>query len=129
MAAVVPSIFNAALTGFVAGMMTTRPNIDPTSGDYAAFTAAGVVFATAFDIAIGADATLAGAGATVVPATAANANSGETRPSLALSLCTAYWSGKSLNGTAADLAAGTYTVAIAAIKAQYVNVLASFSLL
>jgi lipid-binding SYLF domain-containing protein len=128
MAILVPSIFNAALAGMMAGFQSGRKSTDSTAADYLAQKNAAVVFATALDTSVGADATLAAAGATLVPGSAAQANAAETRPLLMMSLCKAYFEGATISGDATvDTNPLTYTTSIASIKAQYTEALVGYS--
>lgn len=69
--AVNPLLFNAALAGFLAGMHGGQFLSDATSTDYASIVGQANAFATAIDIAIGADATITTGGATIPPTTGA----------------------------------------------------------
>lgn len=128
MAILVPVIYNAAQSGMLAGLQDTRAGTDSTAADYLAQVNAATTFAAALDQSVGADATLATAGASFVPTTAAQTNAMLSRPTAMQGLCRAYFSGRSLtNVPATDTAAGTYTAAIAAIKAQYTELLTQIS--
>lgn len=122
-----PVLFNAAIAGMCAGLLSGRASTQSTASDYAAIKNAAVVFATAVDTAIPADATLSAANATLVPATAAEANGQATRPAMMASICSAYFSTRPLSGvTSTDVAPATYTTAVAAVVAQYTEMLVGF---
>lgn len=123
-----PLLANAALSGFMAGKRFQRAGVDPVVADSNALIAAATTFAIAFDAALTASANanittllpkLATAGATVVPATAANANAGSSAPALLATLVSGYFAGSGLIGSVADTTASTYTTAVADILAAF----------
>jgi hypothetical protein len=111
------TLYNAALNGALAGMMSGRPITDATTADYAAMGNAATAFATEVDAGIAADATLTTAGATLVPASAANQANALAKSNLMNALCKAYWEGRvGSDTTDADYSEGA--TAIAAVYAQ-----------
>jgi hypothetical protein len=110
-----PVLFNAALSGMMAGCLSGRASGDSTASDYAALKNAAVVFATGLDAAIPVNASISAANATVPPATAAEANALTSLPNLLTSLCASYFEGRFTTSTTA----GDYTSSIAVIAAAY----------
>jgi hypothetical protein len=123
----VQSIFNAALNGCLAGMVAGAQGQDSTATDYNQLGAVALAVATEVDSVVGADATLAGSGATVVPASAANQANALAKPALMFGICFGYffqrpnWLGGSSSTTAT-----TYATAAAAIKAIYTQAVTQY---
>ena len=131
------SVFNACISGFVAGINTGKTQINGASGepvepsDFSAQYAAAVLFATEVDATLQSAESIPGnlagmvsAGATVLMTTAALANAGQSLPTMMAALSTAAWFQKSLpvdaNGnpfTAADYATIANTVAAQFLEA------------
>lgn len=67
--AINPLLYNAALTGFLAGMFSGQFPTDTTSTDYNNATQQAVAFAQAIDTAIGADTDITAGGVAIAPTT------------------------------------------------------------
>jgi len=67
MAAINPLLFNAALAGYLSGMFAGQNLEDPTDADYENSVIQATAYATALDIAIGADVSISTAGSTNAP--------------------------------------------------------------
>jgi hypothetical protein len=123
-----PTLFNAAVDGFMAGSVADRGITDTTAGDYSTLVTAALAFATELDAQIAVDATITTAGApntTIAPiagATTANLNA---KGHLMFSLCYGYWVGR-LNPTP-DPVAVDYLPAALAIKAVYNETVAGYA--
>lgn len=117
------TIFNSAMNGALAGMMKGRPLTDNTAADYLNMCKVALAFATEVDSEIAADATLTAAGATVVPATAANQQNFNAKSHLIATLCMSYWDGRWSN----DQVAGDFSVPAAAIAAAYTEQVAQYA--
>lgn len=113
--AVVPTIYNNALSGALAGMLSARGITDPTQVDYLSICNAASAYAQELDTTLGADATLASSGATVVPADAAHQNAALTKPALIFGLSKAQFEGRS-PGSATP---GDYLTSVNAVIAAY----------
>lgn len=132
-----PLLANAAISGFVAGKRFGRAGADPVVADDAPLLAAATTFAIAMDAALTASANanitallpkLATAGATVVPATAANSNAGSSAPVCMASIVQSYFANSALIGSAADTTAATYNPGSAAAPTGAVgDILAAFT--
>lgn len=122
-----PTLFNAAVDGYMAGALAGRGISDTVSADYTVLAASAIAFATEVDAQIAVDATITTAGApntTVAPiagATTANLNA---KGHLMFSLCFGWWEGR-LNNTP-DVVAGDYLSIALGIKAAYVATLAAY---
>lgn len=117
------TIFNSAMNGALAGMMKGRPLTDATAADYQNMCKVALAFATEVDSEIAVDATLTAAGATVVPATAANQQNYNAKSHLIASLCFAYWDGR----WSTDQTAGDWSVGAAAVAAAYAEQVATYA--
>lgn len=121
-----PVLFNAALGGMMAGIQSGRGSAAPavnTPAFYTALGAAAVVFATAVDLALTAQAVitaglstylghLSAPVTTLSPVAGVTANEGESGPAVMLGLCKAAFETRELQGTAADTTASTYTAIV-----------------
>lgn len=121
-----PTLYNGALGGMVAGLNFSRANTGITT-TYDSQVAAAKTFATAMDAAITALASLSASNATLVAGAGAGADVVGSRPALMFALCYSYWATRSLVGSSVDTTAGTYTTAVAAIKAQWDAILVESS--
>lgn len=119
------TIYNAALNGTLAGMQEGRPLTDGTSADYAVQGNVASAFAKEVDSLIAADATLTTAGATLVPASAANQANALAKVNAMLAICRAVWAGR---GGASDVTAVDYAVLAAAVVAVYNQAIAQYAL-
>lgn len=124
-----PSLYNAAVDGFLAGALAGRTIVDDVSADYTALEVAAAAFAAEVDAQIAVDATLTTAGtpnttiAPVAGSTTANLNA---KGHLMFSLCFGYWEGR-LNPSP-DPVQTDYLAAALAIKAAYNAGIAAYAL-
>lgn len=91
MAINVPTLYNAAKNGFIAGALGGRLPLSTTAGDYTTLATAAAAFAAQVDSVTGADAQLASGGATLVYSsavtTAALSNATTTKPATMFAVC------------------------------------------
>lgn len=113
-----PVLYNAALTGFLAGSVAGRAIQDATQADYNNLVNEAVNFATEVDATVGSIVAVESAGASFVPATAANTNNLVTLTSLMFGICFAARMGQYRAPSAADAAASFLNTA-AAINALF----------
>jgi hypothetical protein len=118
------TLYNAALNGALAGMMSGRMSLDATIADYASVGAAATAYAAKVDSLIAADPTLTAAGATLVPASAANQQNFNAKSSLMHHLSAAIWRDRA--GT--DTTSADYASMAAAVVAQYNEGIAQYAL-
>lgn len=122
-------LFNGALDGFVSGALAGSYQTDPVQADYAAIVNQAVVFATAMDAAIPTDTagspqppgtpgiSVAGGAAINPSGSSAVAESQALKQSLMKDLCFTF----AFQRYGTGQVAGTFTTAIAAIKAIYLQ--------
>lgn len=119
------SLYNAALNGALAGQIAGSQIADGNTAHYATYGNVASAFAKEVDAGIVADATLTTAGATLVPASAANQANALAKTSIMFQLCFAYWLGRQ---GASDITATDYAVAAAAIAAAYAQAVTQYGL-
>lgn len=117
------TLFNAAMDGALAGMMAGRDMKDATQNDYNAVASAALSYATEVDAQIAADATLTAAGATVIPASAANQQNFNAKSHLMQAISFGVWHGRS--GT--DNNNPDYLVLAKAVAAAYAAAVAAYA--
>jgi len=123
-----PTLFNAAVNGFLAGVLDSRAGLDPVTADYAAIEAAAVAFATEVDAQIAVDANITTAGTpntTIAPVAGATSAGAYAKSHLMFSLCFGQWSGR-LNQVPDPLAADYLSLALG-IKGAYNAGLAAYA--
>lgn len=119
------SLYNAALNGALAGMMSARSNTSGTTANYASWGAAATAWATKVDSLITADATLTSAGATIVPASAANQQNALAKTSMMQAICKSFWEGA---GLSTDTTQADYATGAAACVAVWNQAVAQYAL-
>jgi hypothetical protein len=123
-----PTLFNAAVDGYMAGALTGRPITDATSTDYTALAASAIAFATEVDAQIIVDATITTAGTpntTIAPIAGNTTACLNAKGYLMFSLCFGWWAGR-LNPTP-DVTAGDYLSAALGIKAAYTATVTAYA--
>lgn len=115
-----PTLFNAAVNGYMAGALAGRAITDPTAGDYTVLAASAIAFATEVDAQIAVDATITTAGTpntTIAPVAGNTTACALTKSHLMFSLCFGWWEGRlNLNP---DAVAGDYLTIALGIVAAY----------
>ncbi len=126
-------LYNAALSGFLSGVIAGSYQTDATQADYASIVNQAVVFATAIDVAIATDTVgspqppgtagiSAGGGVAITGAGSSALVEAQTiKPQLLQSLCFGF----AFQRYSTGLISSTYTTAVAAIKAVYFQTLLS----
>ncbi len=121
-------LFNAAMTGFVAGAQMARNINDPTAAHYVNLVAQGVQFATEVDSLIANDGTISGgAGVTLPPTTAAIQDAQLSKTQLMVAICMSVRAGQ-FQAPATPVVASGFAVSAAAVVGLYTEVVASQSL-
>jgi hypothetical protein len=123
-----PTLFNAAVDGYIAGALAGRGISDSVSADYTALGVAAAAFATEVDAQITVDATITTAGTpntTIAPVAGNTTACLNAKGHLMFSLCFGWWEGR-LNNTPDPVATDYLSIALA-IKAAYVAGLAAFA--
>ena len=123
-----PTLFNAAVDGYMAGALSGRAITDATSTDYTVLAASAIAFATEVDAQIIVDATITTAGTpntTIAPIAGNTTACLNAKGHLMLALCYGWWAGR-LNNTP-DVTAGDYLGAALGIKAAYTATVTGFA--
>jgi hypothetical protein len=119
------TLYNAALNGCLAGQVAARQIKDAVTADYAVLGNVATIFAQEVDAQIAADATLSAAGATVVPASAANQQNALTKSNIMFAICFGLWFSR---GGAADVTLADYLADALAVKAVFLQAVAQYAL-
>jgi hypothetical protein len=123
-----PTLFNAAVNGYIGGVVAGRAISDTVTADYTAIEAAAAAFATEVDAQITVDATITTAGTpntTIAPVAGATSANAYAKSHLMFSLCFGFWEGR-LNPSPDPVAADYLSIALA-IKAAYTAGVAAYA--